>query len=212
MRIRLATPHDRDGVYEVCRRTGDAGADATGRFDDDDLLGDVYAGPYLALEPSLALVLVDDGQGTHNGGEVVAGYALGALDTVAFVADWRRRWLSALATDRPELRDPAAAEATPGDRVHNLLHHPELMVPSELVEKYPSHLHIDLLPCAQRQGHGRRLMTVLLERLRAAGSTGVHLGLDARNTGALVFYRRLGFHDLHVSASAILMGQRLSGH
>jgi hypothetical protein len=97
MRIRLATPHDRGGVYEVCRRTGDAGADATGRFDDDDLLGDVYAGPYLALEPNLALVLVDGGQGTHNGGEDVAA------------ADHRRQSPASPATSHGHERASAAA-------------------------------------------------------------------------------------------------------
>lgn len=139
MRVRLASLGDRDGVYEVCRLTGDAGGDATGMYDDDDLLGDVYAGPYLALEPGLALVLVDGAQATKSGGEDVTGYALGALDTTAFVAEWQRRWLPALASGRPEMRDAAAdmaatdgiATATDGaaiasDRLRHLLHHPEL--------------------------------------------------------------------------------------
>ena len=58
---------------------------------------------------------------------------------------------------------------------------------------YPAHLHIDLLPRAQGQGHGRRLMTAMFDRLTAAGASGVHLGVRRTNTRAIAFYEKLGF-------------------
>ena len=51
-------------------------------------------------------------------------------------------------------------------------------LPTPVVARYPSHLHIDLLPRAQGQGHGRLLIESLLDLLRAEGSGGVHLGVS----------------------------------
>ncbi len=191
--IRPATPADRDAVYEICRLTGDAGQAATGLYDDPDLLGDVYAGPYLVLEPDLAMVYDDD----HG----VAGYVLGALDTAAFVDAWRTRWLPVAASRRT-----AAPAGTPSARLWHLLHHPETLLAGPLAD-YPSHLHIDLLPRAHGKGSGRRLINALLDRLCAAGSPGVHLGVDPRNTSAIAFYERMGFQRL--PGDGVTFGRRL---
>ena len=49
MFVRSYESFDRQDVYDVCVRTGAAGSDARGWYSDDDLLPDVYAGPYLHL-------------------------------------------------------------------------------------------------------------------------------------------------------------------
>jgi ribosomal protein S18 acetylase RimI-like enzyme len=61
---------------------------------------------------------------------------------------------------------------------------------------YPAHLHIDLLPAAQGQGLGRELIATLLEELRRREVAGIHLEMDGNNTGAGIFYQRLGFTEL----------------
>jgi protein O-GlcNAcase/histone acetyltransferase len=204
--IRLATERDRPDAYRVCLETGDAGADATALFrDDPDALGRLFVGPYLAFEPALSLLLEDaDG---------VCGYALAALDSRTFYAQYDTTWRPALVATYP------APEAPPDrrsrlDEVYGWYHEPDYFCP-EPYDAYPSHLHIDLLPRVQGRGHGRRLIERLLERLRAYGSPGVHLGLWARNTRALRFYQRLGFHELaRVGAgddASIYMGRRLDG-
>ncbi len=194
--IRQATAADRDAVYDICLRTGDLGGDATGLYDDDDLLGDVYAGPYLLLEPELALVLTDD--------EGVAGYTLGALDTRAFTRRWRDEWLPHVAPRQP---NPAVPPETPSDHLRMRLYEPERRLPSdEILTDFPSHLHIDLLPRAQGRGLGRALITALFERLRAAGAKGVHLGVHPANERAIGFYRRCGFVELDDRG---LFGRRL---
>ncbi len=165
-------------------------------YDDPDLLGHVYAGPYLALEPDFALVVEDDGG--------VAGYTLGAPDTRRFISAWGERWLPRLAGHYPE---PAQPDGPPSERVRWLLHHPERMDRGGILERYPSHLHIDLLPRAQGRWLGRALITALFERLSDAGSPGVHLGVHPDNERAIAFYRKLGFADLD---GAGLMGLRLS--
>ena len=83
--IRPYQAGDEAAVYDICVRTGDDGQDATGRLDDVQLLADIWAGPYLFLEPDLAFVLDD--------GERPVGYVLGTADTATFVESYRKSWL-----------------------------------------------------------------------------------------------------------------------
>jgi ribosomal-protein-alanine N-acetyltransferase len=52
---------------------------------------------------------------------------------------------------------------------------------------------LDVHPSARRCGLGRELLEQLLERLTAAGAGRAILEVDVRNSGAIAFYRRLGF-------------------
>jgi ribosomal protein S18 acetylase RimI-like enzyme len=100
--------------------------------------------------------------------------------------------------ERPGPRPRAenvAGDATLDDLLVALVHAPA-RAPADLVAAYPSHLHIDLLPRLQGQGWGRRLINTLLERLRAVGSHGLHLGVAAANTDAQAFYRAVGFTEV----------------
>lgn len=204
-RVRSAERDDRAALYRICRLTGDAGEDASRLYDDPDLLGHVYVGPYAALEPEHALVLED--------GDGVSGYCVGALDTVAFHARVRERWLPPLRARYP---DPAGDPGgwSPDQRLMRLLHDADVAFPLALAPElagYPSHLHIDLLPRAQGRGDGRRLLEALLARLRAHGSPGLHLGVDVRNRRAIGFYAHLGFVPLlqQGDGRALWMGKRL---
>lgn len=198
--IRQARPEDEAALYEVCLKTGRSGEDATDLYRDDPrALGHVYAGPYLRLEPELALVL-EDAQG-------VCGYALGALDSRSYYARYLSEWLPPL---RARIADPAGDPAmwTAAQRCHHQLHHPAPFVPAREPE-FPAHLHIDLLPRAQGQGNGRRLMSTLLARMAARGSPGVHLGVGLANARAIAFYEKLGFEELERTPDALWMGKRL---
>jgi ribosomal protein S18 acetylase RimI-like enzyme len=183
--IRSATPDDRDALADICLRTGDAGADATSRVLDGSLYGAVYSVPYLVLEPKLAIVGEVDGR--------VLGYVVGAVDTTTFEARCEVEWW-------PALRDryPLPGAGTELDRRLVSLVHSGFHTPPALTDRYPSHLHINLLPEVQGHGVGRRLIDALVERLVAAGSRGVHLGVDPRNSRASGFYEHLGFrrHDV----------------
>jgi len=185
--IRDYRPDDWDAAYYICLKTGNRGGDGELLFAaDPDALGRIYTGPYLEFEPDLALMLEDD--------EGLCGYALGALDTRKFYDRYEREWRPGLCAQFP---DPSGdcSDWTPVESVYQLYHHPEYYFP-DAYESYPSHLHIDLLPRAQRQGHGRRMMDALMERLRRKGAPGVHLGMSAANVGAHQFYLSLGFEEL----------------
>ena len=81
---------------------------------------------------------------------------------------------------------------TPEQAKAHLIHHP-WVTPDELVSRYPSHLHIDLVPRLQSGGHGRRLISTLADALRRRGSRGVYLAVRPTNVRAIGFYRHVGF-------------------
>jgi ribosomal protein S18 acetylase RimI-like enzyme len=183
--IRAAAAEDRAAMYAICRLTGNAGEDATALYHDPDLLGEVWVGPYLALEPDLAFVGVDE--------DGVAGYVVGAADTAKFEAACEQRWWPQLRRRYPE--PPDSDTLSPDQELHRWIHHPP-RTPDAVVAEYPAHLHIDLLPRVQGRGLGRRLMDTLVERLRRLGVPGVHLGVHPANHRAIGFYRHLGFEPL----------------
>lgn len=199
MCIRPASPGDRDRLYEVCLRTGASGQDATASFADPSLLGHVYVGPYLALEPDLAFVLDLDGE--------VNGYVLGARDTARFERRCEQEWWPSLRERYPD--PPADRSWTEDERMCHLIHHPVPTDPAVAAD-YPAHLHIDLLPGAQRSGHGRRLVEHLLSRLRTIGVRGVHLGVAAENERAIGFYRHLGMQPVRQESGTLLLGTWLT--
>jgi ribosomal protein S18 acetylase RimI-like enzyme len=183
-KIRPYEEKDLDAVYEVCLKTGDAGQDATHLYKDAKALGHLYVGPYVTLELSLAFVLEDE--------IGVCGYVLGALDTKKFRERFVKEWLPRL---QKLYLDPQGDPKTwtLDEQIYYEIHHPKTEVYKAL-EPYPSHLHIDLLPRAQGQGNGKRMMQTLLEALKKQGSRAVHLGMFASNTRAFHFYKRMGFH------------------
>ena len=190
--VRPYEPFDRADVYAVCVRTADVGGDARGQYSDDDLMPDIYAGPYLYLEPELAFVLDD--------GDRAVGYVLGTSDTVRWAQEYRRRWLPVVAARYPLDEAPT----TPQERLVDTLRHPERSVHAGL-EDYPAHLHIDLLPDHQGNGHGRELVRTFLAALATRGVPGVHLGMVTTNVSARAFYDRLGFHELPVTVPGVTL-------
>jgi GNAT superfamily N-acetyltransferase len=96
---------------------------------------------------------------------------------------------------RPDQWTPEQAKA-------QLIHHP-WVTPDELASRYPSHLHINLVPRLQSGGHGRRLISTLVGALRWRGSRGVHLGVRPTNMRAIGFYRHLGFTELPATEAIV---------
>jgi GNAT superfamily N-acetyltransferase len=195
--IRKYQPGEERELYDICLLTGDSGEDASGLHRDPALLGEVYVGPYLRFAPEHAFVDVDSSG--------VGGYVLGAPDTVAFEQTCERSWW-------PPLRDRyplgTFAEDTPDDRIVRLIHNPPTASP-DVVERYPAHLHIDLLPRLQGRGVGRRLITTLFDSLAAVGVPGVHLGVSTANPRAIGFYRHMGFTEVHTYTHSLIMARTI---
>lgn len=184
--IRPYRESDLDKLYDICLKTGDAGADATSLYNDPKLVGHVYAAPYGVLSPETAFVLEDE--------EGVAGYVIGPADTHAFETRCEAAWW-------PELRlryaDPSGDPArwSPDARMAHRIHHPH-RTPRRISEPFPAHLHIDLLPRCQGRGFGRRMIERWMARVGAMGARGACLGVGARNARAVRFYRAYGFREI----------------
>ncbi|MBG6237125.1 ribosomal protein S18 acetylase RimI-like enzyme [Mycetocola sp. CAN_C7] len=196
MLIRPYEPADRADVADICVRTGDGGADATGQYSSDALLPDIYALPYVDREPELAFV-VDDGSRA-------VGYILGTADTRAFARWFDDEWWAAATSSMPPA-DASDAERSIVASAGN----PERMLIAA-VDDYPAHLHIDLLPEAQGGGLGRRLVEALVSALAERGVTGLHLVVAASNTSAHAFYLRVGFTELARDSDGVVMGMRIA--
>jgi GNAT superfamily N-acetyltransferase len=197
LEVRPTTVGDLASLYEVCLRTGDNGEDASHLHHDHTLLGSVYVGPYVVLEEGVGYTPTEDGR--------PMGYVLGTPDTRRFEAACERSWWPPLRARHP---DPAAG-ATGADReLIAAIHHPA-RAPDDVVEQFPAHLHIDLLPSLQGHGWGRRLMGLMMDDLAAAGAPGIHLEAGSRNHRAIGFYRALGFDTLDDDGDTIRMARRL---
>jgi ribosomal protein S18 acetylase RimI-like enzyme len=184
--IRRYEPADLSAVYDICVRTAHSGGDARGIYSTDDLMPDLFAGPYLYFAPEHAFVVDVDSR--------PVGYVIGTADTAEFASRYRREWIPRLAAKYPER---TGEPASPDDVLVGLHYHPERMVLPE-VAAYPAHLHIDLLPAYQRREYGRALMVTMLSALADAGAGAVHVAMVSANTGARAFYDRLGFHEIAV--------------
>jgi ribosomal protein S18 acetylase RimI-like enzyme len=188
IRVRQFQPGDLDDLYRICLLTADAGGDATRLFSDPQLPGHIYAAPYGIFEPSLAFVAED--------AEGVGGYVVAALDTAAFERRLEHAWWPGLRARYAEPSADAADAMSEFERqMRHAIHHP-WHAHRELVESFPSHLHIDLVPRMQGCGIGRQLIETLTAALRAQGSRGLHLFVSHRNTRAQGFYHHVGFTEL----------------
>ncbi len=184
-RIRPFRPGDEPALADICLRTADDGADATGVLEDDELWAEIFVLPYVAQHPDLAFVVeTDDGR--------VAGYVVGTPDTAAFEDWFAGEWWPAFAERWPK----PETERTRQDGILIYAYGRRAGAEPYAQQGYPAHLHIDLLPELQGQGWGRRLIETLAAALRERGVTGLHLVASTGNTGALAFYPRLGFEPL----------------
>jgi ribosomal protein S18 acetylase RimI-like enzyme len=193
--IRRYRPYDLDLLYRICLQTADSGQDASALFRDPELPGHVYVAPYVTFEPSLAFVAEDTAG--------VRGYIVAALDSQAFDERLEQDWWPALRARYPE---PPAAQAEglslPERYAVHDIYHP-FGAPAEVAERFPSHLHVNLVPRMQGRRTGRQLTATLMSSLRDLGSRGVHLLVGNSNQRAAGFYRHIGFTELPASNAHI---------
>lgn len=186
--LRQARHTDHAAIRAVCLATGADGLDASDQEDDPDLVGQIFAVPYQVFAPEFSWVLE-----TEDG---VRGYVFGVPDTAAFEGWLHGIWFPGL---RAGLRDPGPDTALwhGSDWARRHIHAPPPLLHPALAA-FPAHGHIDLLADMQGQGQGRRMMALMMDALRHASATGLHLDVSPSNSGARAFYERLGFEPVPV--------------
>jgi len=201
--IRPYRESDLDKLYDICLKTGDSGADATHLYRDLKVIGHVYAGAYGVFSPETAFVVEDEAG--------AGGYIIGPVDTYAFEKRCAAEWWPKL---RAQYADPSGDPAnwSRDERMAHHIHHPG-RTPRRINERYPAHLHIDLLPRFQGRGIGKRMVDRWLETVAALGAHGACLGTGDGNPRAVRFYRAYGFHEIERFGDAgILFGIPLAPH
>lgn len=195
--LRPFRPGDESALAAICLRTADAGSDATGILDDDELWAALFVLPYLQRHPDLAFVVADEA------GEP-AGYVVGTPDTAAFEDWFAEVWWPPHAARWPRPAHVASAQ----DRLV-AYGHERRGGAQPYGDAYPAHLHIDLLPVLQGQGWGRLLIAAFVAALAERGVVGVHLAADARNAAAAAFYPRVGFAPIPAPAGTAAFARRI---
>jgi GNAT superfamily N-acetyltransferase len=191
--IRGYRPRDLDDLYRICLATGDSGGDASHLYADPKLVGHVYAAPYALISPQ-SVFLAEDAEG-------VGGYVLGPPDTRVFEARLEADWWPDLRRRYPAPAGQPRSEWTRDQLMSAIIHHSP-PAPARVVERYPAHLHIDLLPRLQGRGVGSRLIDRWLLAVKGMGASGAHLAVGAANQRAIGFYRRYGFREMTLSSTA----------
>jgi ribosomal protein S18 acetylase RimI-like enzyme len=196
--IRRFRSGDEPALADICLRTADAGADATGLFHDDAIWAEIFVLPYVHRHPELAFVVEsEDGR--------VVGYIVGAADSDEFEDWFHDEWWPSHGARWPKPQ----VERTRQDGT--LIYAYSRRSGAEPYgREYPAHLHIDLLPEVQGRGWGRQLIETLVSALRERGVTGVHLAASTENVGAIAFYPRVGFTALPSHSGVQAFGMRLS--
>lgn len=177
--IRPAHASDRSAVSEVSFATGYFGRPAGRFFPDRALFADLWVAPYFTEHGCCNFVAEIDGE--------VVGYILGSCDTAAY----RRHmaWLALRLVRRwARGRYPAL-----GASLRYLLRAARYPAPVAPTDRFPAHLHINLLPTARGRGLGRRLLEAFLTCLGDRGVAGVQLSTTVENEAALGLYRAYGF-------------------
>lgn len=197
--VRPAVQSDIPYLYSICLETGNSGKNATPLFSDPWLIGQYYAAPYLFYDQSLCFIAEKD--------DIPKGYILGTNNTIQFNNWLHTQWLPPLRLRYPiiqtEENEISKMECNLRETIHKKIEG------NQWVSEYPAHLHIDLLPELQGKGIGRSLINVFLNELKTKKCTGIHLGVNSKNSGAIEFYKKMDFLILQQDTKSLIMGKHL---
>jgi ribosomal protein S18 acetylase RimI-like enzyme len=188
--IRKYHPRDEKHIQEITYRTGFKGRDLTGMnyFNDARLWFLIFIYYYTRYEPEHCFVAVD----TANDQPI--GFVCGTPDTKAQEQRFNRKIIPRLI-----LRGFLYTSWRYPRAFHSLLKMIPMREPqdeqaaNQLIEQYPSHLHINLLPEYHHQGIGSQLIITFEDHLRNLGVPGLHLHTTNHNTKAVPFYEKHGY-------------------
>jgi ribosomal protein S18 acetylase RimI-like enzyme len=144
------------------------------------------------LEPENCFV-VDDGKGK------AVGYIIGTADTASFVKkvqDVFMPYLTVEGLHPPKPDEPCGWNENLPNALRFIMHSPENLLHAEepqLLQEFPAHLHIDILPEYQKLGLGRKLIDTFTAAIKATGVKGVHLIMSDANVEAAKFYIHTGW-------------------
>ena len=182
IQVRPFDPRDRESIRRMTHLVGYMGEPADWYWRHAESFADIWTSYYTDHEPESLLVAVD--------GQKVVGYLTGCVDS-------RRAPSPAWAITLADLR--YALYVRPGTAGFFWRGLADTLVqrgaPKGKLDdpRWPSHLHINLLPEARGSGVGASLTRAWFARLVQLGSPGCHLGTLHANKRAISFFEQQGF-------------------
>lgn len=177
--VRPYRREDHDQVQRIC---ADLAEDPMFQSEQmKQLLLTAFCNYYIEQEPQNCFVGAD--------GDTVAGYILCTENSRAWAEKFPKRYVPDW--DSSPVR---------------VFYEGIMASPLKYADRYPAHLHIDLLPEYQRQGLGTRLMDALIAHLKEKGIGGVMLGVAKDNEKGQNFYRKYGFEVIEEAEAETVMG------
>ncbi|MBR4452271.1 MAG: GNAT family N-acetyltransferase [Clostridia bacterium] len=174
----------REQVRYICKSTGPAEAltdEKTAAY-----IVNSYCNYYIDNEPDSCFVLTDDS-------DRAVGYILCSKNYMEYASKFGKYY--------DTVRKNAGINIVEVKAEHLVL--------KFFSEKYPAHLHIDILDEYTGHGSGTLLMNTLLSHLKSEGVKAVMLIVGSGNKPAVRFYKRNGFKVLISAFGGTVMGLKL---
>lgn len=185
--IRDYRPEDREAIRRICYDTGFMGGPVTEQYRDYESFVDMLTSYYTDAEPQHAVVAELDGK--------VVGYILACLDTRKM---WSTNWI---AFKHAALRGVCFRPGTARFWFRGWYDtFADIGKPGRTkidYDRFPSHVHVNLLPEGRGASLGTEFFFRVFDKLKAAGSTGLHGESMIENTKMIDFgTKRLNYEPL----------------
>lgn len=180
MNIRPVTKDDLEAVGQIAYATGFFGQSAAHYFKDANLFRDIWVRSYIHGPGCCNYLAEQEGK--------VVGYIVGTCNQQAHVRYLAfnlfpfvlRRWA----------RGEYPYWASSFLHLLRVFRYSRKAAPAQ---RYPAHLHLNLLPEVRGLGLGRELLQAYLACLKARRLPGVQLSTTRENQAAVALYQKLGF-------------------
>lgn len=182
VRIRKFVKADKKAIQDIAYLTGYMGDSAEHFWRHKQSFAEIWTSYYIDHEPDSLYVATKD--------DSVVGYLTGCLNT-ALGPKSEHIFQSAIIKYGLLFRPGTAGFLWRGmlDGIKD-----KRGAKAEFIdERWPAHLHINLLPVARGTGLGAALMETWLEQLRQSGIPGCHLSTLVENYRAVLFFEKMGF-------------------
>ncbi len=173
-------------IINICYRTGFYGEDLTKQkvFKDKKLFAMRFVLHYTRFQPEFCFVYKENGK--------VAGYVVGTDNTKEQEADFTKSMYPRIIM-RMYLFTWWYSYTSFRHIKSFLKPESESVLDNSSIEKYPAHLHMNVLPGFQSRGIGQQLLDAFVSTMRDNDVAGIHLGTSSENKKAVPFYEKNKF-------------------
>lgn len=196
--IRNVKKTDEEALIDICFITGDTSLKRI--FPEPRLFSHFWCLYYLWYEPEYCFVAEDTEKNK------VIGYIISTKDTIKQEKDFAEK-MGPLVKNR--MKEVKVRTLISKIYAHFIIHKSLSKKRRKMLEIYPAHLHINILPEYQRQGIGHRLMGTLEQHLIKNDIPGFHLEVGVKNDIGISFYKKFGLEYISKNQFSIVFAKKL---